>query len=140
MWGSGEFEAPRGSRKHKGIDIVAPVGAEVISVTNGDVTKIGFPYAQDPLGQYTNEDERRAFYLKKAMRYVQITTLLGRRVRYFYVDPVVEVGDKVYPGETLGTTQDLGKVYPGITPHFHFEVMDDKGAIMNPYTYLGDLM
>lgn len=142
VWGSGEFEASRsGGRKHKGIDIVAPPGAEVIAVSGGHVSKIWYPYSQADPESFPNEDERRRFYEKKALRYVEIETFLGRRVRYFYINPVVEVGDHVAAGRTtLGIVKNLQGIYPGITDHYHFEVKDKSGLIMNPYQYLGDLM
>ncbi|MCG7985071.1 MAG: M23 family metallopeptidase [Candidatus Thiodiazotropha lotti] len=137
--GSGEFGAPRGSRKHKGIDIVAYPGFEVLSVCHGEVTKIGYPYSQDDLSaDHSNEDERRKFYLKKAMRYVEVMTTGRVKVRYFYVTPAVMVGDRIHPGRSLGIVQDIAAIYPGITPHFHFEVLDRSGQVVNPYHFLED--
>ncbi|MCG7932098.1 MAG: M23 family metallopeptidase [Candidatus Thiodiazotropha lotti] len=144
-WGSGEFQAPRGTKPngekkyHKGIDIEADPGYEVISCCLGDVTKIGYPYAQsEPANGFKNEDERRTFYLKKALRYVEVTTPGKNRVRHFYVSPLVSVGDRIIPGRTLGIVQDIEAVYPEMTPHFHFEVLDRSGQVVNPYHFLED--
>lgn len=137
-WGSGDFDAPRGIRRHKGIDIVAHPGYEVIACCVGDVSKIGFPYAQDDPDGFDNEDERRKFFLKAAMRYIEVMTPGKNRVRHFYVDPSVKVGDRIIQGRTLGTVQDIAAIYPGITPHYHFEVYDRNNRIVNPYHFLED--
>ncbi|MCG7948042.1 MAG: M23 family metallopeptidase [Candidatus Thiodiazotropha taylori] len=144
-WGRGDFKAPRGTytngqpKLHKGIDIEAYPGYEVIACCVGDVTKIGFPYEQTEPGEgFKNEDERRRLYLKKAMRYVEVTTPGKNRVRHFYVDPSVKVGDRIIQGRTLGTVQDIAAIYPGITPHYHFEIYDRHGRIVNPYRFLED--
>lgn len=43
--GAGWYGAKRGSRKHKGLDLVAKPGTPVMSPINGHVSKIGYPYA-----------------------------------------------------------------------------------------------
>ena len=124
-YGSGEYGASRGSRLHKGVDFAPQVHA----VTGGKVTKLGHPYAND-----------------LSYRYVQVTDKDGYRVRYFYVSPSVAIGDVINEGQILGLMQDLGRRYHGtkeaprtITPHFHFEVMDKRGACIDPITYLDSL-
>jgi murein DD-endopeptidase MepM/ murein hydrolase activator NlpD len=140
-WGSGHFQAARGNHKHKGIDIVCPPDSEVLAVTGGTVTRIGFPYVQEPTpAGFKSEDDRRRFLLKADYRYVEVTTPGGRRVRYFYVDPAVKVGDKVAEGRILGSAQSLQPVYPGITDHYHFEVLTPSGAVVDPYKFLEDLL
>lgn len=119
--GSGVFGAPRGNRTHKGVDIACYEGSEVLSVTDGFITKIGYPY--DP-----NDNK------KGHLRYVQVTSG-NLDFRYFYVHPTVSIGDKVIKGDMLGITQGLLKVYPGITDHFHFEVKEGDEHI-NPMNFL----
>jgi len=46
-YGSGAFHAPRGSRIHQGIDLLAAVGSKVHAILDGTVTKLGYPYADD---------------------------------------------------------------------------------------------
>jgi len=45
------------------------------------------------------------------------------KYRYFYVEPLLLVGDTVKRGDIIGYAQGLTDVYPGITSHFHFEIM-----------------
>ena len=111
--GSGAYRAPRGSRQHNGVDVCCEQGDAVEALSMGRVTKIGYPYAQGPKA---NKD-------KKALRYVQVTDQHGLDVRYFYLDPLVKVGDSVSPGKPLGVAQGLGHIYKGITEHYHLEVL-----------------
>jgi len=121
--GSGAYMAPRGSRFHRGLDIACYAGSEVYSVSAGIVTKIGYPY-----------DPRHP--IKGKLRYVEVQDGDGMRSRYFYVSPLVEVGDVVRRRELIGVTQGLINIYPGITDHFHFEVKSERGQFLNPHDYL----
>lgn len=117
-WGSGEYGASRGKRKHKGVDYVCEVGAEVYPVNTGVVTKLGYPYGDD-----------------LSYRYVQVTAN-GMHYRYFYVEPTVLLGAHVHPNMVIGTAQNLDKRYAGITPHIHLEVKDDSGEYYNPEEFV----
>jgi len=105
QWGQGHFGAPRGSRQHNGQDYVCPPGSTVLSPVSGEVTKLGFPYADD-----------------LSFRYVQITDSRGVDHRVFYVDPEVLAGQIVCIDSPIGKSQDLDKRYPGITQHVHYEI------------------
>lgn len=83
-------------------------------MTPGTVTKLGFPYKDDT-----------------TWRYVEVT-LDGNRFRYFYLRPMVIVGQKIEIGDHLGMVQDLRTRYPGITPHYHFEIINPHGEYVNP--------
>jgi len=124
-WGQGHYQAPRGQRKHNGVDIAYAPDVEVQAYVEGKVTKIGFPY--DP-----------GHPKKGHCRYVQITTADGFDVRYFYLDPLCSVGLFVRRGECLGKVQDMTEIYPGITSHFHIEVKDPEGEFIDPIEYLAD--
>ena len=119
--GSGAYLASRGSRTHNGVDKACLVGSVVLSCSVGLVTKIGIVYS-DP--------EKTRF------RYVQVTNPLGYDLRFFYLDPLVSVGDEIGRDQPLGTVQELP--YGGITPHFHFEVKKD-GKYIDPNKFLASL-
>lgn len=119
--GSGAYGASRGSRVHKGVDIACYKGSEVLSVSDGIVTKIGYPY--DPNNKK-----------KGHLRYVQVT-FGGSDFRYFYIYPTVGIGDNVKIGDALGITQGLSDIYEGITDHFHFEIKE-KGVYINPMNFI----
>jgi len=74
------------------------------------VSKIGFPH---------NPSDSK----KGHLRYVQVTDDAGKDWRYFYVDPVVSVGDMVDESSVIGTAQDLIAVYgKEMTNHIHVEI------------------
>jgi len=112
-FGSGHFGAFRGSRTHKGVDLLADSGEVIESPVTGTVTKLGYPYGND-----------------LSYRYVQITAG-DYDFRVFYVDPSVRVGQEVAADTAIGLAQDLGRRYPGIPNHVHFEIKKD-GAYLDP--------
>ena len=116
-YGFGHYKAPRGSRLHNGVDICNVVNEAVEPYVSGLVTKIGMPYADSD---------------KQSFKYIQITCNRGMRWRYFYVEPLVRVGDVVEKGAIVGWAQDLSIVYPGIKQHIHFEIKLPKGTFIDP--------
>ena len=115
-WGSGAFGANRGRRTHKGIDYACYPDTRILSPVNGEVTKLGYPYADD-----------------LSYRYVQITDMNGYQHRLFYVEPGVDMGDHVLFGDLVGTAQDIAGRYK--TPekymknHIHYEILVDGEPI-----------
>jgi len=130
--GSGAYRAPRRSKLHRGVDICCEHGEAIEAVSSGRITKIGYPYSQA-----VTEQEKQS--KKKALRYVQITDKYGISVRYFYVLPSVAVGYVINTGDELGIAQGLAHIYPGITEHYHFEVLmmvNGKKVFLDPDQYL----
>ena len=123
--GSGHYLASRGSRAHNGIDIVTHANESVVAYESGNVTKLGYPY--DP------DDDKKGRY-----RYVEITCD-GHRLRYFYVGILVELGDDIERGQTIGWSQELESVFPGISQHTHLEIKNESGKFIDPVEYLKDL-
>jgi murein DD-endopeptidase MepM/ murein hydrolase activator NlpD len=119
-FGAGHFGASRGNRTHRGVDIAAEAGSACYSVTDGIVTKFGYPYADD-----------------FSYRYVEVTYDQVTRFRYFYVEPGedLKIGDEVYSGVYLGTVQDVAAKYETedkkMNNHIHFEVIED-GEYIDP--------
>ena len=103
-WGAGHYGAPRGDRKHNGQDYLIDPDCQVLSPVDGMITKLGLPY---PNSEY---------------RYVEVTTEAGYRHRVFYIWPVLDKGKRVKEGQVIGISQDIGKKYPGMPNHIHYEV------------------
>lgn len=120
-YGSGAYLAPRGDRLHQGVDLACYPGTHIMSLVEGTVTKIGYPY--NP-----NTD-------KGYLRYVEVTTDEDLQFRYFYVKPTVKVGDRIEQGTVLGISQQLGEIYGGITEHVHLEVKL-HGEFLSPMDFL----
>lgn len=129
--GSGAYGAKRGSRTHRGVDYASDVGTQVCSITSGKITKIGYPYSQ----VVKEKDDPPARYLRAA-RYVEVLTSSGYQLRYFYLDPKISLHQSVSTGQILGEIQYLP--YPGITQHFHLEIIDPRGNYINPDDWLKD--
>jgi len=115
--GAGHYHAPRGKRLHNGIDLACYPESIILSDIDGYVSKIGYPYP--PGGK------------KGEYRYIEIISSEGARYRYFYVRPVVQVGNEIMEGNMIGLSQDLSKIYPGITHHIHVEIIVD-GDYVDP--------
>ena len=120
-WGNGHYGASRGGRTHNGVDLVCEPDDPFLSPLTGLVTKVGYPYA-DPERRY--------------IRYVQITSN-GHSFRFFYLNPLVKVGDTVIKGDVIGTVISLQRFYPKITEHVHFEIKDKEGNFIDPTPYVG---
>ena len=120
-YGSGEFGAPRGNHTHRGIDFAAAYGSELLSSVFGEVTKLGYPYADD-----------------LTFRYVEITDENSLRHRFFYVSPLVEVGEDVFVGGIIGKVQDIAGRYSDkhMINHFHYEVKGLQGEYIDPQNFL----
>ena len=116
--GRGYFGAPRGERKHMGVDFVATAGQPVKCFMAGTVSKLGYPYADKP-----------------EFRYVEVKRDNGALLRYFYVSPIVQIGARITLGQIIGMCQQLP--YAGIVNHYHFEVKVD-GEFVEPIKYLCD--
>lgn len=104
----------RGSRRHEGVDIIAPRGNLIYAVVDGIITK-----------KYTD-----ASLSGNALR---LTTGDGTYFFYAHLDsfaPGIDVGVSVQAGQVLGTNGATGNT---ATPHLHFEVHPRGGAAINPY-------
>lgn len=112
---------------HEGIDIGAPAGASVISVSKGQVTFAGWDKPNNPKHGYglyiTIRDENHLY------RYGHLSAIY------------VKIGDQVNVGDVIGAVGNTGG---STAPHLHFEVRDlslggDSGQPINPLLVLGDM-
>lgn len=113
-YGKGHFGASRnGGRRHKGIDILAPVGGEVRAPKSGRVL--------------------RALEEKGYGKWVEILHPDGLITRYAHLSLIsISVGDWVSKGQLLGLSGKSGNASnPHIIPHLHFEIRHGSQAL-NP--------
>ena len=128
-YGDGSYQAPRGGRKHKGIDYACFAETVIYTPVNGFVTKLGYPY-----------DDDLDFDGKPDFTYVEVTTPAGLRHRIFYITQEVKLGQRVDRGITrLGVSQTLQVKYPvdkdhpgGIIDHVHYEILMMNGQPLDP--------
>ena len=119
-YGSGEFGSSRGERTHQGVDYSCYPDSNLLSPVTGRVTKLGFPYSDD-----------------MSYRYIEVTDGDLNRHRFFYVEPVADLGALVEPGQLLGTVQDIAARYHNkpMTGHVHYEIIDQHGEYRNPEVF-----
>lgn len=111
--------APRdgGKRPHRGIDIFAPRGTEIVAVADGLISYIG----NQPKGG----------------RCLWLITDQGVSFYYAHLDrwaPGLYEGMEVKQGDTLGYVGNTGNAL-STPPHLHFSVLDGEEAL-NPFPIL----
>jgi murein DD-endopeptidase MepM/ murein hydrolase activator NlpD len=112
------YGAPRGGgeRKHEGLDIMAPMGREVLACVGGTITSRKW----NALGGNTiwlNGEDGRVYYFAHLSRYAN-----------------AEEGQSVAAGEVIGY---VGQTGDATTPHLHFEIHDSRsGPSYDPFPIL----
>lgn len=106
--GSGLYGAPRGSRCHRGLDLLCMPGQVVTAPCDGRIVRRARPYADDA--------------------HLSGLLLSGPRlaVKLFYLQPYAQlIGSGVRAGDAIGIAQDVTRRYPhqGMRPHIHMEVI-----------------
>ncbi|MFM7046734.1 MAG: peptidoglycan-binding protein [Actinomycetota bacterium] len=107
------WQESRGSRRHEGVDIIAPKGNLIYAVVDGTITRV-----------YNNSS--------LTGNGVRLTTSDGTYFFYAHLDtiaPNITVGTVVKAGQILGTNGATGNTN---TPHLHFEVHPRGGAAIDP--------
>lgn len=115
--GCGYYGAPRGSRKHVGIDFVTDVGEKVFAPVSGKVT--------------------RHLYAASDLVHKGIEIVTGNeKHQIFYIKPTVSPGSYVKKGQVIGTADDLSKKYgSAMTNHVHHEIEINNKFIDPTYLY-----
>ena len=120
--GSGVYNAPRGSRLHNGIDLIALPQRVFKLPVNVQITKYGYPYSDD-----------------LTYRYVEFKIMEGKHqgliCRAMYVSTKFSVGQTIDKNIGFGVVQDIAERYSGITPHIHFEARKD-GKLIDPTQFV----
>ena len=107
-FGSGLYNAPRGSVKHNGVDFLCDPGQIILAPVDGVIIRIAYPYAKH---QYTGvliENDS-----------------LSLKMFYFAPDKKI-IGKKVSRGQRIGIAQDISKLYntgkKNMLPHIHLQI------------------
>jgi|SRR5690606_2522309 len=114
-FGSGKFGAPRGNRKHNGIDLVVSPGQDIFSPITGKVTRIAYPYASDL--SYKGLEIVNEQY----------------QVKIFYINPTVAIPSVVTAGQKIAEAQNIAAKYGStMTNHVHFEIRNALNQVIDP--------
>ena len=113
--GHGDYGASRGTRKHKGVDVLAEVGTLVCSPITGFITKFGYAYKDN-----------------KKLRYVEIKGNTYR-FRLFYTDLLYgRIGQRIMKGEKIGRVQNIAAHWGGgMRNHLHISCWKN-GLLTDP--------
>ena len=104
--GAGHFGAGRGNKRHDGVDFAADTGQVVVAFHSGLIPSESLPYGDD-------------------LRWRGVS-LVNKRIetKMWYLDPYPEViGAWVEAGQPIGTAQNIGLKYKGVTPHVHVRIV-----------------
>ncbi|MCI8388663.1 MAG: peptidoglycan DD-metalloendopeptidase family protein [Clostridiales bacterium] len=106
-------------RAHTGIDISAPIGSDVISVSSGTVCRIW----NDPMmGRSVTVDHGDGIY----STYMNLADELS---------PEIMVGTKIALGQAIGTVGESALIEIAEEPHVHLE-MKINGQYVDPFEYI----
>ena len=124
-WGNGAFAASRGGRYHLGRDYLYEAGEFVRAPMEATVLRLGYPY---------NDTDSIDRYRLIEMLSFNVETGAKLIWRFFYVRPVVAVGEILTPAQVIGEAQDISAKYvrEGRRPmgnHIHVE------CVMDPETF-----
>jgi peptidoglycan LD-endopeptidase LytH len=112
-WGA----ARSGGRRHKGVDMFAPYGANVYAITAGVITRITNG-GLGGIGLYLKGNDGNLYYYAHLAR----------------IAPGYGPGRRVQAGELIGYNGSTGNARGG-APHVHMEVRPGGGGNINPYPY-----
>jgi len=119
--GEGHFGARRsgGRRKHKGVDLLAPVGTPVVAICRAKVLRTG---------------NHNSGYGK----FVELLHWDNSRSLYAHLSEIsVKKGQVVSRGQVIGRVGKTGNAgHRLIKPHLHFEIIMD-GKHVDPMEYIG---
>ncbi len=122
-------ESTRYEKNHPGIDIANVIGTKLPAFTGGAVTGVKKGQHQGSPG-YGN--------------YVIITDKNGNKHRYSHLDnSLVKIGDKVKPGQIIGTMGNTGQTYSlsgGTGSHLDYRILNAYGKYVDPSVFINSLL
>ncbi|RNB59775.1 LysM peptidoglycan-binding domain-containing protein [Brevibacillus gelatini] len=119
-------ESQSGSvRSHEGIDIMAPKGTPIYSVSDGTINRVGWNTYGGWRINITDKNGQFRMYYAHLSAYA----------------PGLRVGGTVKAGQLIGFVGDTGYGGPGtvgmFAPHLHFGMYrNDNGRVVDPFDYL----
>lgn len=124
--GDGNYGAPRGSKRHLGIDLVTTEGQEILSPVNGTAVNFSGSTAGYPMVDITPSDASLGISVVR-MLYVDALPGTNAWAPYSVTAGVTVVG-------TSSNLQSLG-YSSGVTPHVHFQIKVG-GSWVNPANFV----
>lgn len=113
--GLGHHGAPRGHRKHDGVDLMCTPGQDILMPVAGIIARVSMPY---------KDDER---WLGALIVNPRI------EIKMWYFVPNL-LGMELKAGSVIGTAQNIGEKYEGVTPHIHLRIVRIDPMLLFPET------
>lgn len=102
--GLGHHGAPRGHRRHDGVDFRCEPGQSILMPVDGIIARISLPYKDDLKWQGVHIVNSRV------------------EIKMWYFHPTGEIGEEYKAGEVIGVAQNIGEKYEGVMPHIHLRI------------------
>ena len=113
--GGGWYGAPRGERKHKGLDVITEPDEEILSPITGEFVRYGKPYSRT--------DKFDLVVLKNETYQIKLMYVKG----YSFAK-----GERIEAGQPIGKAQDIAGYWNnGMANHVHLEV-EKYGLLTDP--------
>ena len=129
-------ERRSGGRRHKGTDIVAERGTEVLAVANGVVTEMDYHHLSGYYLTIEHNDGTETMYLHLNNDTQGTDDGQGGVATAYH--PTLRIGSVVSAGDVVAYVGDSGNS-ERTTPNTHFEVIID-GEKIDPYPLLEDAL
>jgi murein DD-endopeptidase MepM/ murein hydrolase activator NlpD len=131
-WG----ERRSGGRRHKGTDIVAQRGSEILAVADGVVSEMGYHYQSGYYLTIDHGDGAETMYLHLNNDSYGSDDGQGGTVAAYF--PTLLVGSEVSAGDVVAYLGDSGNA-ERTTPNTHFEIIID-GTKIDPFPFLQKML
>ena len=119
--GAGHFNAKRGNRRHKGLDIAVYPNSYLVSPENGILTRVNRAYSNENKAEY---------------KILDLKVSASTTVRFFYVLPLLDIPLSVKKGDIIAKVQNIQKSYkPSMLNHVHVG-LKINGIYVDPYPWL----
>ena len=113
--GLGHHGAPRGHRKHDGVDFECIPGQGIFMPVDGILARESLPYKDD-------------------LRWRGVYIFNPRiEIKMWYFVPNL-LGMELKAGTVIGIAQDIGEKYEGVTPHIHLRITRIDPMLLFPET------
>ncbi|MBC8183245.1 hypothetical protein H8E88_19240 [candidate division KSB1 bacterium] len=131
--GSGHFGAPRGKRKHDGLDFIASYNFEadkgqniLMPISDGIIVRTSLPYKDD-------------------LKWLGVHIVHPRiELKMWYLKPIkslIRTG-RIALGTVIGRAQNIGakKGYENVTPHIHLRIVKIDPSLIFPLENYGEVI
>lgn len=120
--GCGNFDAGRGGRTHKGVDMIVSENQEVTAPFDCKINRYGYPYATD--------------LNYRLIEIIGTGIKAAYKMKIMYIKEIHSVGTTIKRGQVLCIADDITKKYgSSMTRHVHVELYKNN-QLIDPTPFL----